>query len=261
MHRSLPPAAVPGNLARCAAALAAGELAVIPTDTVYGVAANPRNAAATARLFAAKRRPSALTLPVLVASPADLPGLGASVPPAAAALMDAFWPGPLTLILPLAPGSGLHLGEARDTIAVRQPAHPVALALLGATGPLAVTSANVSGQPAATTLHDAVRRLPAAITSFVDGAPPPGGKPSTIVDCTGGTVRLVRSGALDWSAVAAVAAPASQAVVGAGAGAGATRAEAMAAGCGAGAGAAAGAEAGAAPATQAAPAAGEAGRA
>jgi tRNA threonylcarbamoyl adenosine modification protein (Sua5/YciO/YrdC/YwlC family) len=190
------------DVAAAAAAIARGELVVIPTDTVYGVAADPLSAAAARRLFEAKRRPAGLALPVLVVSPKQASLLAAGPDPRALALMAAFWPGPLTLVLPVHPAAGLYLtpdgqaSRAGGTVALRQPAHPQALALLRLTGPLAVTSANLSGAPPALQAADAVQQLGAAVTCCVDGGAAELGQPSTILDLAGGAPRVLRAGAI-----------------------------------------------------------------
>ena len=127
-----------------------GGLVIIPTDTVYGIGTLASDAAAVARLLAAKGRGRQMPPPVLVAGPDQLDGVVGALPPAAQALMEAFWPGALTIILDAAPDLGWDLGETGGTIAVRMPDHPLALELLRATGPMAVTSANHTGQPPAT---------------------------------------------------------------------------------------------------------------
>jgi tRNA threonylcarbamoyl adenosine modification protein (Sua5/YciO/YrdC/YwlC family) len=192
------------DLAVAAAAVSRGQLVVIPTDTVYGVAADPRDAAATGRVFAAKRRPRRLALPVLVAEPAQALRLAARPDPRVAALMEAFWPGPLTVVVPANPGAGLHLGLADGTVALRQPDHPHPLALLRLTGPLAVTSANVSGRPPATTAAEAAEQLGRHVAHYVDAGPAPGGRPSTVVDCTGPEVRILRAGAVEADGIGQV---------------------------------------------------------
>ncbi|MDR2454086.1 MAG: threonylcarbamoyl-AMP synthase [Bifidobacteriaceae bacterium] len=201
-HRATP--ADPAGLARAAQAIASGGLVVIPTDTVYGVAANPRDQAAAARLFAAKGRPAHLALPVLVPDAAAAAGLAARLGPAAAALMAAFWPGPLTLVVEADPAAALHLGGpagARGTIALRQPDHPAALALLRLTGPLAVTSANLSGQPPALTCAEALRQLGGAVAVGLEAGVARGGKASTIVDLARGGCAVLRPGAVPAGAV------------------------------------------------------------
>ncbi|MDR2564573.1 MAG: threonylcarbamoyl-AMP synthase [Bifidobacteriaceae bacterium] len=185
-----------GDLSDAAAAVARGELIVIPTDTVYGLGANPFDAAATARLFAAKARPTDMPLPVLVADLAAARTLAAEWPQAAERLAQAFWPGPLTIIVAAAPSAGLRLGGSGRTVGLRQPDHPTALALLKATGPLAVTSANRSGEPPATTAADAVRQLGPAVAVCVDAGRAPGEVPSTVVDLSGPEPLVLREGGI-----------------------------------------------------------------
>ena len=192
-------------LGRAAAALRAGRAVVIPTDTVYGVAADAFNAAGTARVFAAKRRPRSLPLPVLVRSPKQLLGLTPQVSEAAEWLMAAFWPGPLTLVLPTEMGLRWDLGENDATVAVRMPLDDVALEVIRAVGPLAVTSANRSGGEAATTARQAADALGEDVDLVVDDGPRASVAPSTIVDLTRSTPRVLRSGAIDEGLVLGVA--------------------------------------------------------
>ena len=183
------------------AALRGGEVIVMPTDTVYGVAVDPRMPGAVDRLFALKRRPRDMPLAVLVASEeqaaacADL----ASAHPGARAALRRFWPGGLTLVLPRAVGFGVDLGAAPDTVGVRCPDHPVPRALASRVGPLATTSANLSGQetPATAGGVAAQLELPADVVVLDDG--PCAGAPSTVVDLTGPEPRLLREGTVPWA--------------------------------------------------------------
>ncbi|MDR1441579.1 MAG: threonylcarbamoyl-AMP synthase [Bifidobacteriaceae bacterium] len=184
----------PHVLADAARAIGQGLLVVLPTDTVYGLAADPFQKAATSRLFAAKGRPKDLALPVLVADRAAARELVADWPEQAETLARAFWPGPLTIILPARPTPRLHLGSTSGTVGLRQPDHPATLALLRRTGPLAVSSANQSGQPPVLTAADAVQVFGPAVAVYVDGGQAPGPVASTVVDLTGREVRLVRAG-------------------------------------------------------------------
>ncbi|MDO8108278.1 L-threonylcarbamoyladenylate synthase [Isoptericola sp. b441] len=176
-------------------ALGRGGLVVLPTDTVYGIGADAFDAAAVARLLAAKGRGRQMPPPVLVPAVATLDGLCTDVPAAARALVEAFWPGGLTVILRSHPSLAWDLGETRGTVAVRMPDHPAALALLARTGPLAVSSANRTGNPAARTADEAREQLGDSVTVYLDGGPAPGGVASSIVDATDG-LRLVRAGAI-----------------------------------------------------------------
>ena len=207
-----PAAADPGALGRATAHVATGGLLVLPTDTVYGIGCAAADTAAVSRLLAAKGRGRQMPPPVLVAGPHQLDGIVATVPPAARALMDAFWPGALTLVLPAAPHLGWDLGETGATVAVRMPDHPLALALLAATGPMAVTSANHTGAPPATDAASARAAFPGRIGTapqdivLLDGGPTPGPVPSTIVSLAGpgrDTPRFLRVGVLSRAEVLA----------------------------------------------------------
>lgn len=186
-------------------ALGRGELVVLPTDTVYGLAADAFSPEAVAGLLAAKGRGRQMPPPVLVGDVRTLDGLCIDVPDGVRALVEAFWPGGLTVICRAQPSLAWDLGETRGTVAVRMPDHPAALALLRRTGPLAVSSANLTGRPAATTAAEARDQLGAAVRVYLDGGAAPGGVASTIVDATSGELRVVRAGALDRAALAAVA--------------------------------------------------------
>jgi L-threonylcarbamoyladenylate synthase len=192
------------GLAEAAAAIRRSELVVVPTDTVYGIAADAFNPAAVNLLLAAKGRGRDMPVPVLVSSRAMLDAVVNEVTDAAARLVDAFWPGALTLVLRETPHLAWDLGEARGTVAVRMPDHPIVIALIEQTGPLAVSSANRSGQPPATTAMDARLQLGASVSVYLDSGPGGGPVPSSIVDLTGEAPRLLRAGALDADALRAV---------------------------------------------------------
>ncbi len=180
-----------------AEALARGELAVLPTDTVYGVASRPDRAEATARIFAAKGRPRGLTLPVLVGEPADAARIGV-LDERCLLLAERFWPGPLTLVVERTEVStGWDLGEDRGTIGLRVPDHDRTRVLLAETGPLAVTSANRSGEPTPPDCDGVRAVLGDAVTVYVCDDPRPAGPPSTVLDLTGPDPRVLREGALD----------------------------------------------------------------
>lgn len=177
------------TVAEAAAAIRQGRLAIVPTDTVYGLAASPEAAAA---IFDVKRRPRDKALPVL-GSDADQLRRTAELDDLASSLTRRVWPGPLTLVVPRAPGFTADLGgDDPATVAVRVPAHPVALELLRVTGPLAVTSANVSGEPPATTFEAACALAPEAVC--LDGGRCDG-TPSTVVSLVGRPT-VLREGAL-----------------------------------------------------------------
>lgn len=185
-------------------AVARGELVVLPTDTVYGVGADAFNPAAVARVLAAKGRGRQMPPPVLIGHERTLDGLAADVSEHVRALVAAFWPGGLTVICRAQPSLAWDLGETRGTVALRMPDDESALALLRRTGPLAVTSANLTGAPAARTAAEAQDQLGAAVAVYLDGGPAPGGVASTIVDATGAGVRVVREGAVSLEALRGV---------------------------------------------------------
>ena len=195
--------ATPGaGLAEAADAVRDGQCVVLPTDTVYGIGANAFDAAAVQRLLDAKERGRDMPPPVLIAEPSMLRALVDDVPDGAAALAKAFWPGALTLILKAQPRSGMSLGETKGTVAVRVPDHDGARALLRRTGPLAVSSANVSGQPAALTCDEAREQLGDRVAVYLDGGPVSGGVASTIVDfASSAEGRVLRQGALTLEAL------------------------------------------------------------
>jgi L-threonylcarbamoyladenylate synthase len=183
-------------------ALRKGELVVLPTDTVYGVAARPDLSNATARLFEAKGRPRDLNLPVLVADPADAARVGI-LDDRARRLAEEFWPGGLTVVVRRTDESlRWDLGEEHETVGVRVPDHPVTGAILREAGPLAVTSANRSGEPTPPTCEGVRAALGDSVAVYVCDDRPPG-PASTIVDLTGGEPRVLRRGVLDPETVLA----------------------------------------------------------
>jgi tRNA threonylcarbamoyl adenosine modification protein (Sua5/YciO/YrdC/YwlC family) len=176
------------------AALEAGELAVLPTDTVYGLAADAFSPEAVQRLLDAKGRTRQKPPPVLVGAPTTLEALVTEVPGWLRSMTSELWPGPLTVVCRQQPSLTWDLGETHHTVAVRMPDHPVALGLLKQTGPLAVSSANLTGEPAATTIEDAERMLGSSVSVYLDAGQSPGGTASTILDVTGATPRILREG-------------------------------------------------------------------
>jgi len=179
-------------------AVSRGEVIVLPTDTVYGVGADAFSPDAVARLLAAKGRDRQTPPPVLIPSVRTVDGLARDVSVAARALMDSFWPGPLTVIVHAQPSLAWDLGETRGTVALRVPDHGAALALLARTGPLAVTSANLTGKAAATSAEDAREQLGPAVSVYLDAGDSPLGIASTIIDATGPALRVVRDGGVSW---------------------------------------------------------------
>lgn len=179
-------------------ALAQGQPVAIPTDTVYGLAVDPFRPGATDRIFAAKRRPRDVSLPVLVGSVEQALALSTAVPHAALRLMERYWPGALTLVLPARPGLGADLGDDEATVGMRSPDHPVPQALCAAAGPLATTSANLHGRPTLTTAIEVAEAFGDAVAIVLDGGECKG-SPSTVVDCTGAEPKLLRDGRIPWS--------------------------------------------------------------
>ncbi len=184
------------SLERAAEAVREGKVVVLPTDTVYGVGADAFDVVAVAMVLAAKHRGRDMPPPVLVPNPRTVDGLAVEVPMYAKILMRQFWPGPLTVVLRAQPSLHWDLGETNGTVALRMPDDEVALALLAETGPMAVTSANVTGNPAATTGQEALDQLGGAVAVYLEDGPRTGGLASTIVDCTGEEPVLLRLGAL-----------------------------------------------------------------
>ena len=182
----------------------AGGVVGMPTDTFYGLAADPFRADAVARVFAAKGRPAELALPLIAADPAQVEALIGGLPPMARALAGRFWPGPLTLVLAAPPTIAAEVTGGGGTVGVRVPAHDVACALCRACGRvLTATSANVSGEPASADPDEVERAIGSRIDLLLDAGRTAGGSPSTIVDATGSTPRLVRAGAIAWDEVLA----------------------------------------------------------
>lgn len=178
-------------------AIESGKLVVLPTDTVYGLAADAFSAVAVQRLLDAKGRTRQMPPPVLVGAPTTLDALAIEIPSYLRNMVSALWPGPLTVICNQQPSLNWDLGDTRNTVAIRMPNDPRALALLKQTGPLAVSSANTTGEAAAQNVDDAMRMLGESIAVYLDGGPTASGVPSTILDVTGPTPRVLRNGAID----------------------------------------------------------------
>ena len=184
------------GLAEAAASLRKGDLAVIPTDTVYGLAADAFSPPAVTGLLAAKGRDRQMPPPVLVGTVRAATALVEDLSAFGKDLIDEFWPGGLTLVLRANRNLIWDLGDTKGTVAVRMPLHELALELLKETGPLAVSSANRSGAPPATTAADAEAQLGEAVAVYLDGGPCSGDVPSTIVDLTGAVPKLLRAGVI-----------------------------------------------------------------
>ncbi|MFE2878868.1 L-threonylcarbamoyladenylate synthase [Streptomyces roseus] len=184
------------GLREAASAVRRGELVVLPTDTLYGIGADAFSAEAVGDLLAAKGRGRNMPTPVLIGSPNTLHGLVTDFSEQAWELVDAFWPGGLTLVAKHQPSLAWDLGETRGTVAVRMPLHPVAIELLTEVGPMAVSSANRTGHPAPEDCDAAREMLGDSVSVYLDGGPTPSTLPSSIVDVTGKVPVLLREGAL-----------------------------------------------------------------
>ena len=190
------PAQLLQGLSEAEAALRRGELVVMPTDTVYGIAAEAFDPVAVEGLLKAKGRGRDMPPPVLVGTVRAAMALVMDLGDVGKDLIDEFWPGALTIVCRSSPTLVWDLGETKGTVAVRMPLHQVSLDLLKRTGPLAVSSANVSGRPAATTADEAMAQLGDSVAVYLDGGPCAGDVPSTIVDLTGSVPRLLRRGVI-----------------------------------------------------------------
>lgn len=173
--------------------LQAGGLVAFPTDTVYGVGALAFNNTAVEAIYTAKNRPVEKAIPILIGDAGELTKVASNVPDMAKKFASRFWPGPLTLIVPKLPTLPEAV-SATNTVAVRVPDHQIARALLRASGPMAVTSANISGQSNPATADEVFAQLGGRIALIIDGGPTPGGIPSTLVDCTGTNPIILREG-------------------------------------------------------------------
>jgi L-threonylcarbamoyladenylate synthase len=184
------------GIAAAIEAVKGGELVVLPTDTVYGVGADAFTPHAVTALLNAKGRGRDVPPPVLVGSRHTLDGLVFTLPTTARELVEAFWPGALTIVVEHSPTLQWDLGDTGGTVAVRMPMHPVALEVLRETGPMAVSSANKHGQPTAYTAEEAREQLEYAVRVYLEAGPSNDLVPSTIVDVTGDVPRLLREGAI-----------------------------------------------------------------
>jgi L-threonylcarbamoyladenylate synthase len=199
------PANDPNALRYAGDVLRYGGLVAFPTDTVYGVGALAFHPEAILRLYTVKGRPTDKAIAVLIGREADLAQVAGELTPAARRLAEKFWPGSLTLVVPKHP----RLPEAVSalpTVGVRMPDHELARRLLTQTGPMAVTSANRSGEPNALTAADVLAQLTGRIELVLDGGRVPGGVPSTVVDCTDATPHVLRDGPVTGADIAAAVA-------------------------------------------------------
>jgi L-threonylcarbamoyladenylate synthase len=189
--------AQPRDIARAAEVLREGGIVAFPTDTVYGVGAYAMLSAAVERLYYVKQRPRDKAIPLLLPGTGALPLVVSQIPETAYALAERFWPGPLTVVLRRAPAVPDAVTSGGDTVAVRVPDHPVTQALLAAlAGPLAATSANLSGRPAPDTAQGVIDQLEGRIRLILDGGTCPGGVASTVVDLTVSPPRVLRQGSI-----------------------------------------------------------------
>jgi L-threonylcarbamoyladenylate synthase len=193
METIILPASDPDAIAHALEVLQAGGLVAFPTDTVYGVGALAFDAPAVESIYTAKNRPVEKAIPILLGGPEDLDKVTANIPSIAAKLAARFWPGALTLVVPKHPKLP-DVVSSTPTVGVRVPDHPVARALLRAAGPMAVTSANISGEASLKTAEDVNRQLNGRIPLILDGGETPGGVPSTVVNCLGTEPVILREG-------------------------------------------------------------------
>jgi L-threonylcarbamoyladenylate synthase len=192
------------GIASAVGALKGGRLVVMPTDTVYGIGADAFDNSAVAALLSAKGRGRDMPVGVLVGSWHTIEGLVYTVPDGARELIRAFWPGALSLVVAQAPSLQWDLGDARGTVMLRMPLHPVAIELLREVGPMAVSSANVSGRPPAVNADEARDQLGDLVDVYLDAGPSEQQAASTIVDLTGDTPRLLRAGPVSVERIAEV---------------------------------------------------------
>ena len=200
MKTQLLPSSQPDAITRALEILRAGGLVALPTDTVYGVGALAFDGAAVESIYAAKNRPVEKAIPILIADAEDLDKVAVNVPDMARILASRFWPGPVTLVVPKLPTLPEAV-SATNTVAVRIPDHEVARALLRATGPMAVTSANISGQVSPVRAEEVMSQLNGRIPLVINGGETPGGVPSTLVDCLGDEPIILREGPISLEQV------------------------------------------------------------
>jgi L-threonylcarbamoyladenylate synthase len=203
MKTVIVPADAPDAITQALEVLQRGGLVAFPTDTVYGVGSLVFDGQAVESIYAAKDRPVEKAIPVLIADAADMEKVGTNIPAVAHQLAARFWPGPLTCIIPKQPALPEAV-SATDTVGVRIPDHAVARALLRAAGPMAVTSANLSGQPSPSTAEEVLAQLRGRIDLILDGGKTPGGVPSTLVDCTAAELKILREGPISLAEIKSV---------------------------------------------------------
>jgi L-threonylcarbamoyladenylate synthase len=189
------------GISAAARAVGSGQLVVLPTDTLYGIGADAFDSTAVGDLLQAKGRGRSMPVPVLIGSWDTMDGLVTFVPDRVRRLIEAFWPGGLTLVVEHAPSLAWDLGDSRGTVAVRMPLHPVAIELLTQTGPMAVSSANRTGQAPPATVEDAQEQLGDNVSVYLDGGTIPAAMASTIVDVTAEVPKVLRLGAVTMDAL------------------------------------------------------------
>ncbi len=205
MKTKLVSAAAPGAIDQAVTALRQGELVAFPTDTVYGVGALVFYETAVLAIYEAKGRPEEKAIPVLLGDATDIDKVAEFMPDKARRLAERFWPGPLTLVVKKRRTVPAAV-SAMDTVGLRVPDHPVARELLRASGPMAVTSANMSGEPSPCTADEVLGQLSGRIAMILDGGRTPGGIPSTVVDCTKDEFVILREGPIKLEEIRAAAA-------------------------------------------------------
>lgn len=197
MQTEILPASSSATIPRAYEILQRGGLVAFPTDTVYGVGALAFDEEAVESIYAAKDRPAEKAIPILIGDPEDLEKVGIHIPETAHKLASRFWPGPLTILIPKRADLPQAV-SATSTVGARVPDHEVARALLRLAGPMAVTSANISGGSSPVTAQEVYKQLGGRIPLIIDGGKTPGGVPSTLVDCTVSGLKILREGPISW---------------------------------------------------------------
>lgn len=193
----------PNAISQALDILKSGGLVAFPTDTVYGVGCLAFDGKAIESIYIAKDRPIEKAIPILIADMEDMEKVGIDISQVAYKLATCFWPGPLTCIIAKQPTLPEAV-SATDTVGVRVPDHHVARALLRAAGPMAVTSANISGEPSPSTAEEVYAQLNGRIPLIIDGGTTPGGVPSTVVDCSTPDLKILREGPISLQKILSV---------------------------------------------------------
>lgn len=191
------------TVSRAIKILLAGGLVAFPTDTVYGIGALAFDEDAIRSIYTAKDRPIEKAIAILIAGVEDMEKVGMDIPEAAYKLAARFWPGPLTCVIPKQPSLPESV-SATSTVGIRVPDHEIARKLLREAGPMAVTSANISGQPSPSTAEEVFAQLNGRIPLIIDGGRTPGGVPSTVVDCSSDEIKILREGPIGLEEIMAV---------------------------------------------------------